>query len=136
MKLVRLSLLLLACAIFSQVSMAQNSNDRANKKPKPVKIQPATKATKAPISTKETNAEKAETAPAVETAPAATETPKVTMGKISQIQQALRAKGYDPGPIDNVLGAKTREALAKFQKDNNLPVGNLNVETMRALGVE
>ena len=58
------------------------------------------------------------------------------MGKISQIQEALRAKGYDPGPTDNVLGAKTREALTKFQKDNNLPVGNLNVETMRALGIE
>lgn len=61
---------------------------------------------------------------------------KVTSGKISQIQSALRAKGYDPGATDNVLGAKTREALTKFQKDNNLPVGNLNVETMRALGVE
>ncbi|MBL7784973.1 MAG: peptidoglycan-binding protein [Chitinophagales bacterium] len=61
---------------------------------------------------------------------------KTTPSKISQIQDALRAKGYDPGPSDNVLGGKTRAALQQFQKDNNLPVGNLNMETMRALGVE
>lgn len=136
MKSIRLLVLLLVCAIFSQVSMAQNSKERAAPKPKPVKIQHSTKVTKAPISTKEATVVKAETAPAAEVAPAATETPKTTMGKISQIQEALRVRGYDPGPSDNVLGAKTREALTKFQKDNNLPVGNLNVETMRALGVE
>lgn len=58
---------------------------------------------------------------------------KVTTSKIAQIQQALKEKGYDPGPIDNVLGAKTRQALIQFQKDNNVPVGNLNIETMRYL---
>ena len=61
---------------------------------------------------------------------------KVTQFKISAIQQALKTRGYDPGPADNVLGPRTRQALIQFQKDNNLPVGNLNVETMRALGVE
>lgn len=61
---------------------------------------------------------------------------KVTTSKIQAIQNALKSRGYDPGPIDNILGAKTRQALIQFQKDNGLPVGNLNLETMRALGVE
>lgn len=61
---------------------------------------------------------------------------KVTTAKIAAIQQALKSRGYDPGPADNLLGPRTRQALIQFQKDNSLPVGNLNVETMRALGVE
>jgi Ca-activated chloride channel family protein len=58
---------------------------------------------------------------------------KVTSSKIAEIQQALTNRGYDPGPIDNVLGPKTRQALIQFQKDNNFPVGNLNMEVMRVL---
>ena len=52
-----------------------------------------------------------------------------------QIQTALNDRGYDAGPLDNVMGARTKAALAKFQKDNGLPVGNLNFETLKALGV-
>ena len=57
---------------------------------------------------------------------------------ITKIQKALLAKGYDIGPsgVDNVLGKDTRAALLKYQKDNNLPQGNLNKETLRHLGVE
>ncbi len=58
---------------------------------------------------------------------------KVSSSKIQQIQEALIENGYDPGPINNVLGPQTRQALIQFQKDLNLPVGNLNIETMRAL---
>ncbi|MGB0838640.1 MAG: peptidoglycan-binding domain-containing protein [Chitinophagales bacterium] len=61
---------------------------------------------------------------------------KVTRATIIAIQQALKAKGYDPGPIDDILGPKTRAALVQYQKDNNLPQGNLNVETLSALGVQ
>ena len=59
----------------------------------------------------------------------------VTPARISAIQRALKARGYDPGPIDNALGPKTRQALQKFQRDNGLPVGRLDKETLRALGV-
>ncbi|MFN0204105.1 MAG: peptidoglycan-binding domain-containing protein [Bacteroidia bacterium] len=55
--------------------------------------------------------------------------------KVIQVQNALRGKGYDPGPTDNVLGPLTRAALIKFQKDNNLPQGRLDYETMKALGI-
>ncbi|MCS6818666.1 MAG: peptidoglycan-binding domain-containing protein [Chitinophagales bacterium] len=56
--------------------------------------------------------------------------------RILAIQRALKAEGYDPGPLDNVFGARTKEALIKFQQDKGLPIGNLNMETLKALGVE
>lgn len=55
--------------------------------------------------------------------------------KISSIQRALKAAGYNPGSIDNVFGTQTKEALKAYQRANGLPVGNLNLETLRALGV-
>ena len=54
---------------------------------------------------------------------------------IIQIQKALKAKGYDPGPIDDVFGPLTKTALIQYQKDKGLPVGNLNLETLKSLGV-
>lgn len=59
-----------------------------------------------------------------------------TDNKIGEIQKALKREGYDPGPIDNQMGGKTKDALIKFQQDKGLPVGNLNTETLKALGVQ
>jgi len=59
----------------------------------------------------------------------------VTTDRITQLQKALRDKGFNPGPIDNVFGAKTKAALIKFQKANGLPVGQLDTQTLEALGV-
>lgn len=62
----------------------------------------------------------------------------VTSQLVRQVQRALLAKGYNVGPActDNILGKDTRAALIKYQKDNNLPVGNLNVTTMKSLGIK
>jgi len=60
---------------------------------------------------------------------------KVTGYTVRQIQDALTKAGYDAGPSDNVMGARTKAALTKFQKDKGLPVGNLDFETLKALGV-
>ncbi len=60
---------------------------------------------------------------------------KLNEQRILAIQKALKAEGYDPGPFDNMFGAKTKEALIKFQQDKGLPVGNLNMETLKVLGV-
>jgi hypothetical protein len=61
---------------------------------------------------------------------------KVTQYTIRTIQGALRSRGYDPGPEDNVMGTRTKAALVQFQKDKGLPTGNLNIETLKALGVQ
>lgn len=63
---------------------------------------------------------------------------EVTNYTIRQIQKALEDRGYDVGPagIDNILGKDTKAALTKFQKDNGLPVGNLDFETLKALGIQ
>jgi hypothetical protein len=61
---------------------------------------------------------------------------KLTASRIVAIQKALKANGYDPGPLDDVFGSQTKAALVKYQQDKNLPVGNLNLETLRSLGVE
>lgn len=63
-------------------------------------------------------------------------TNKTNSSKVSQIQRALRDKGYDPGPIDGVLGIKTQAALKQYQTDNGLPLGNLNMDTLNSLGVQ
>jgi peptidoglycan hydrolase-like protein with peptidoglycan-binding domain len=57
-----------------------------------------------------------------------------TQGVI-KIQKALKQQGYYFGPFDDILGQKTKDAVLRFQKDKHLPVGNFNVETLKALGV-
>ncbi|MDP8213391.1 MAG: peptidoglycan-binding domain-containing protein [Candidatus Zapsychrus exili] len=39
---------------------------------------------------------------------------------VVEIQTLLKLYGYDPGTIDGVLGLKTRDMIARFQKENNL----------------
>ncbi len=47
-----------------------------------------------------------------------------------QIQEALKAAGFDPGPIDGKVGGKTKEALKAFQQSLGLnPDGALTAET-------
>jgi glutamate synthase domain-containing protein 2 len=59
----------------------------------------------------------------------------MTSELVRQVQVALKGKGYDPGPIDNIMGPLTKAALVKYQTDNKLPVGSLDKETMKTLGV-
>jgi len=57
-------------------------------------------------------------------------------GKLSvtQLQTALKAAGYNPGPIDGRIGAKTKEAINYFQKDHRLNVdGKVGFKTLTAL---
>jgi len=52
---------------------------------------------------------------------------------VRKVKQQLEAKGYYVGVIDSQMGAKTKAALVKFQRNNNLPLGNLDAETVNAL---
>ena len=54
---------------------------------------------------------------------------------VLKIQNALKAKGYNPGKIDGVLGRDTRLALDKYQRDNSLSTGGITYETLKALNV-
>ncbi|HEV7368851.1 peptidoglycan-binding domain-containing protein [Arenibaculum sp.] len=43
---------------------------------------------------------------------------------IAALQRALRAAGYDPGPVDGAMGGKTRQAITNYQIDTGLrPTG-------------
>ena len=42
--------------------------------------------------------------------------------RIAAVQRALLRSGYDPGPIDGILGTRTRMAIRSFQADHGLPV--------------
>lgn len=42
--------------------------------------------------------------------------------KVEEVQQALKLLGYNIGRADGKFGAATREAVARFQADENLPV--------------
>lgn len=53
-----------------------------------------------------------------------------------QVQQALKDAGFEPGPVDGILGPRTREALRNFQTANNLQAtGEVNQDTLAALQV-
>jgi len=60
---------------------------------------------------------------------------KTSSSTVRGVQKALAAKGYTVGPIDGVMGLQTQTALKQFQTDNSLPIGNLNLETLKALGI-
>jgi peptidoglycan hydrolase-like protein with peptidoglycan-binding domain len=55
---------------------------------------------------------------------------------VRQAQTALAAARFDPGPIDGVMGAKTRQAIRDFQTARRLaPSGELDNATRAALGI-
>ncbi len=53
---------------------------------------------------------------------------------VTVIQAALAAKGYDPGPIDGQMGAKTRKAIRRYQAATGFEVtGNPSAALQRSL---
>ena len=59
---------------------------------------------------------------------------RMTKCRVSEVQRALYRGGYNPGPIDGILGQQTMAAVNAFQKDFNLTVANhLTIETVKAL---
>jgi hypothetical protein len=65
---------------------------------------------------------------------------EITLGcrinySISQIQTKLIEQGYDC-PLNNILDQATKQAVIQFQKDNHLPIGRLDHETLTLLGID
>jgi hypothetical protein len=57
--------------------------------------------------------------------------------QVRRAQTLLRDAGFDPGPIDGVLGPATKAALQRYQTVQGLPVtGELDDTTRKALGIE
>ena len=55
---------------------------------------------------------------------------------IARLQSALSKEGYEPGPIDGIMGRGTTNAIREFQKDNKMADGGLTIETLQKLGVD
>jgi TPR repeat protein len=50
---------------------------------------------------------------------------------VARVQNALAAAGYDPGPVDGLMGDRTRHAIRAFQASHDLPVtGELSAELL------
>ncbi len=61
---------------------------------------------------------------------------EITTSRVIQIQEILESKGLYEEEIHGRIDKYTREALVAFQKENNLPVGQLDYETLDVLGVD
>jgi peptidoglycan hydrolase-like protein with peptidoglycan-binding domain len=61
---------------------------------------------------------------------------RLSRDEIMRAQQALDQKGFDVGKADGIMGARTRQALDKFQQQQKLQqTGQLDQNTLSALGV-
>jgi peptidoglycan hydrolase-like protein with peptidoglycan-binding domain len=55
---------------------------------------------------------------------------------MQKVEQALKAKGYDPGTIDGKADSKTQQALRDYQTKNDLTVtGTVDPKTAESLGI-
>ena len=57
--------------------------------------------------------------------------------EVSEIQSALKSRGYYTGAIDGIYGSATKSAVMRFQSDNGLtPDGIAGQKTLAALSVK
>jgi hypothetical protein len=55
---------------------------------------------------------------------------------VRQLQERLKAVGFNPGSIDGFLGSQTKTALRQYQAAHGLPLtGEPDEATLTALGV-
>ena len=61
--------------------------------------------------------------------------PNLSEENIRQVQEALSKRGFDPGPVDGILGPKTEEAVRNFQDRYGIKAsGKIDNQTLFALG--
>jgi hypothetical protein len=48
-----------------------------------------------------------------------------TASVVKEVQQSLAGAGYDPGPADGRMGAKTRAAIIRYEQENGLAVDGM-----------
>jgi len=60
---------------------------------------------------------------------------RLSRNQVEKMQELLSAQGFDPGPIDGVIGSQTREAIKEFQRTAKLPAdGHPTPELLEVLG--
>jgi membrane-bound lytic murein transglycosylase B len=60
---------------------------------------------------------------------------RLSRNQVEKIQQLLSTRGFDPGPIDGVIGSQTRQAIKEFQRTAKLPAdGHPSPELLEELG--
>ncbi|MBT8428865.1 MAG: peptidoglycan-binding protein, partial [Gammaproteobacteria bacterium] len=60
----------------------------------------------------------------------------MTPGVLTDLQKALKAAGFNPGPIDGSIGAQTMRAVDEYQRAKGMERGGLTLSTLQALGVK
>jgi peptidoglycan hydrolase-like protein with peptidoglycan-binding domain len=61
--------------------------------------------------------------------------PDLDRDNVRQVQDALQAKGFDPGPIDGIAGPRTKTAIRNFQERYGMKAsGEIDNQTLFALG--
>jgi hypothetical protein len=64
-----------------------------------------------------------------------TRVPALSRDGIRRVQQALKDKGFDPGPVNGVVGARLRDAVNAFQTRYGIGSnGEVDNQTLLALG--
>ncbi len=72
-------------------------------------------------------------APLVTTRPASEQ--RLSRDQVEKIQELLVSHGFDPGPVDGVIGSQTRQAIKEFQRTAKLPAdGHPTPELLEVLG--
>ncbi|MGF1610817.1 MAG: peptidoglycan-binding protein [Kiloniellales bacterium] len=55
---------------------------------------------------------------------------------VKRLQIVLTENGYEPGPVDGIMGPKTAAALKAYQAANGLvPDGRVGEDTLQSLGL-
>jgi hypothetical protein len=57
--------------------------------------------------------------------------------QVQELQKKLNEEGFNAGPVDGIIGPKTRSALQEFQREEGLAAsGQPDQETLEALDIE
>lgn len=99
--------------------------------------QPADQANKNPEKASEPATQRSASRSGQQATPSGKQQERVSADDIRKAEEALQAKGLNPGPVDGKLDNQTQNALREFQKQNNLPVtGSLDSQTAEKLGIK
>ena len=57
----------------------------------------------------------------------------LSLSERKSLQEALASRGYNPGPVDGIIGAGTRAALRDWQRDHGMAADGYASSTVLSL---